>query len=533
MKYLIMDLRYMLFGALLACSFSCTEDDLADAYAEPSRIAETTVDKQFTGVLVAGQDYIVPNYTNYFVVLRGTLNPWTQSIGVSNSPNQYVPGSSGVESFWNNYYEVLAQYREMQRIYNNLDPAAQEDRAIFRLAAATYMHYETQRAVDLFGFLPYFDAGMLSTNAGNYSESYASFDSGSDIYTFMLDDLQAIADELASVELSPGVAASFTSQDIINGGDVMLWRRFTNSLRMRMLMRVVEAPEFSSRATAELSEIIGNSERFPTVETGEQNIMIDVFDPTSTINSRGFRDGINSAGWDGDDASQALIDLLLESNDPRLELLFEPGTESPDGAYLGIDPLLDGSEQQQLVNDGLIAFYNRRTFSENEYFPGLLFSAAETSFLLAEYYARTGDGEAAVTAYETGIRQSIDFYLYVNSVSSASTGVVVEEVSDADYQALIESEPVQMTPGQSTEDKIQLIARQKWLHFNIVQPYENWAEVRRLDYPTLGFWTDNSSTQPLPPSRWTIPGREITYNANYSEVSGEDKLTNTLFWDVD
>ena len=529
----IMDLRYILFGILLVVASSCTEEDFADAYPDPARISETTVDKQFTGVLVSGRDFVVPDYRNYFVVLRSTLNPWTQSIGFVNSPNQYVPGSSGVEDFWNNYYGVLTQYREMQRVYNLLEPAAQEERAIFRMAAAVYMHYETQRAVDIFGFLPYFDAGMLSSNGGDYSQSYAAFDAGSDIYTFMLDDLQTIADEIGSVELTPGVAASFATQDIVNGGDVMLWRRFVNSLRMRMLMRVQAAPEFSARAMSEMAEIVGNPERYPLIENNDQNSMIDVFDPSTQISARGFREGINSAGWDGDDASQFMIDLLQESNDPRLEIFFEPGVNATDSAFVGLDPMLDGSEQQTLVNDGMIAYYNRRTFSENEYFPGLLFSAAEVSFLLAEYYARNDEDEAAVEAYETGIRQSIDFYLYVNSISAATTGVAVTDVSDEAYQALIASEPVMMTAAMSLEEQLQHIALQKWLHFNIIQPYQNWAEVRRLNYPDFTFWTDNSSVQTLPPTRFTIPGREISYNPNYSEVGGQDNLTSPVFWDVE
>ena len=379
--------------------------------------------------------------------------------------------------------------------------------------------------------LPYFEAGMLSTNGGDYTASYAPFDSGSDIYTFMLDDLKSIADEMQTLEVPANVAASFRIQDLINQGDVELWQRFTNSLRMRMLMRVVEAPDFTSRAMAELDEIVSNPDRYPVIESNDQNSMIDVFDPSSAISSRGFQQGINSAGWDGDDAGKLMIDFLKATNDPRLPLFFEPGTAA-NGEFTGLDPMLDGSAQQRLVNDGLIAYYNRKTFSENQYFPGVLFNAAEVSFLKSEYYARTDDGDAAVAAYNLGIRQSIDFYLYVNSVSTATNGVTVESISDEDYQALISSGPVVMTAGLSLEEKLMRIAQQKWLHFNIVQPYQNWAEVRRLDYPTLAFWNDNSSVQNLPPNRWGISGREISFNPNYADVSSKDNLSERLFWDV-
>lgn len=528
-----MGLRYTIFSALLVFSMSCSKEDFADAYRDPSRIDETTVDKQFTGILMEGQDYIVPNYGNYFVVLRGTLNPWTQSIGWINDPGQYVPGSSGVNSFWDNYYSILAQYREFQRIYGMLSPEGQQEKKIFSLAATVYMHYETQRAVDLFDIMPYFEAGMISTNGGDYTASYAPFDQGRDIYTNMLDELAMISTEFQELTVSENTAASFRNQDIINVGKVEWWQRFTNSLRMRILMRVVDAPNFSARAMSELSDIISNPAQFPIIESNDQNAMIDVFDPNSPISARGFQQGINSAGWDGDDASKLMIDLLKEANDPRLEILFEPGTDAENGEFVGLDPLLDATAQQSMVNEGKIAYYNRRTFSENENFPGLLFSASEASFLLAEYYARSDQGAAAVTAYETGIRQSIDFYLYVNSISTANNGVSVESVSDEDYQALIGSAPVMMTAEASTDAKLQLIGQQKWLNFNIIQPYQNWAEVRRLNYPELTFWTDNSSIQPLPPNRWGISGREVSFNPNYGAVSDMDKFNTKLFWDVD
>jgi hypothetical protein len=57
--------------------------------------------------------------------------------------------------------------------------------------------------------------------------------------------------------------------------------------------------------------------------------------------------------------------------------------------------------------------------------------------------------------------------------------------------------------------------------------------MRRLDVPSLTFWQDNSSTQTLPPLRWTIPGNEITFNGdNYRAIQSEDELDNPIFWDV-
>ncbi|HAT92612.1 MAG TPA: SusD/RagB family nutrient-binding outer membrane lipoprotein, partial [Sphingobacterium sp.] len=70
------------------------------------------------------------------------------------------------------------------------------------------------------------------------------------------------------------------------------------------------------------------------------------------------------------------------------------------GAYIGLDQSLTSAEQTALIsgtpaNPSKIAIYNRSTYSRNEYFPGLLITASEVNYLLAEYYNRTGNNAAA------------------------------------------------------------------------------------------------------------------------------------------
>lgn len=348
----------------------------------------------------------------------------------------------------------------------------------------------------------------------------------------MLDELKTIATELNSISLNEGFQASFSAQDIINNGDVELWKRFVNSLRLRMLNRVSLSSEFSGRATSEITEILSNANQFPVVNNNDQNIQIDVYDVSTPINSSGFQQGINSDGWDGDDASKIMIDFLNASDDPRLRVMFEPGTNA-DGNYVGLDPLMDGTSQQAMVSDGEIAFYNRSTYSENQFFPGVLISASEVNFIKAEHYLKAGNDAAAKEAYEEGIRQSIDFYYTIRENSNSSISGNPALPTQSEINNLLASDPVNWSGATSQVDKIELIGMQKWVHFNIVQPYQNWAEVRRLDVPDLTFWVDNSSTQPAPPVRWRIPGEELTYNAsNYEAVRSNDNLTTKIFWDV-
>lgn len=97
---------------------SCTKQQFADDYVNPKTVATTTVEKQFSGFLAADLDYVMYKYWNYFVVLQNTALPWSQAVGVLNTPGRYVPGAAAVSARWGNFYNFLAQYKELLNVYN-------------------------------------------------------------------------------------------------------------------------------------------------------------------------------------------------------------------------------------------------------------------------------------------------------------------------------------------------------------------------------------------------------------------------------
>lgn len=526
----------IILSGLLLGAVSCKESEFADLYADPSKIAQTTVEKQFTGFLGSTKDYILPGYTNYFEAMRTTLNHYNQATGWINESGQYVPASSGAQQVWFNYYNMVSQYRQLEKAYAALTPEDQAARKFFITVANIYLYDQTQRMVDLFGAVPFSGAGMLITNGGDYTAatSAAKFDSPDVLYTMMLDNLKAIAVELNATTISSGYQTSFRAQDFVNKGSLDLWKRYCNSLRLRMLNRLSDVDSFKGRVATEMAEILSNSATYPVVENNDQNIQINVYDVNSDINSKGFKDGIASDGnWYGNTAGKKMIDHMNTNNDPRLPILFEPGTGAA-GKFVGIDPMSTAGEQTALSNAGMVSIYNRYVTSHNQFFPGIIINAAEVNLIKAEYYLRTNNDAAAKTAYETAISQSVKFYNSILALSNA-TGVNAAPVaaSDASITAYIAKDGVNWSKATTSTEKLTLIATQKWLHFNLVQPYENWAETRRLNLPSFSFQVDNANNQTLPPVRWAYPGNEVTYNAaNYAAVRDQDKLTNKIFWDV-
>ncbi|SHJ88177.1 SusD/RagB family nutrient-binding outer membrane lipoprotein [Pseudozobellia thermophila] len=532
MKNLKIIIANLLTAAILLVS--CQEDDFTEYYSDPATIAETTVEKQYAGFMQSNKDDIMPSYSKYFVTGRPTLMIYTQTRGFENSIGRFTPGDAPVDPIYNRYYATLFQFREMERIYDQLTPAEQDEYRIFIITAKIYLYDYTQKIVDLFGDIPFTEAGKISQNEGDYQSSYAAFDSAESIYRLMIDDLKSIAQELNSISLTTAIKDYFTVQDFVNGGDIDIWKKYCNSLRIRLLTRASASDEFSSIAQTQIGEILGNPATYPIVEGNEENIQIESLGEGMGLQADFQGTFVEGDSWNSNVASKAMIDHMVENTDPRLRCIFQPGSEAGENEFLGLDPTMAQSAQNALINSGTVSIYNNWTFKNNRNFPGILISASDIDFYLSEYYLGSNDAMAK-EHYEKGISESINFYYSVRDLAiNFEDSPEIDDLDPSEIDNYLMEANISWDAATSNEEKLALLARQKWLHTNMVEMYENWAELRRLGLPELEFVPDNSSAQATPPNRFLYPSVERTFNAeNYSAVSEDDNLDAKIFWDID
>jgi hypothetical protein len=318
----------------------------------------------------------------------------------------------------------------------------------------------------------------------------------------------------------------FTNKDYLNDGIVSKWEKYANSIRLRMLIRASGAMDVA----ADVSQILSNPGTYPLVESNDDNIMLikaGDLQATTSSGSGGIRSAMETWGQ-YDIAPKAVCDNMLDRNDPRLVIMFDPNIN---GEYKGMDPLANSTTQNQLLSDGMIARYDTATFTRNNLFPGWVIGAAEVSFLKAEAYQKglaTGDAKAA---YEKGISQSIDFYYNVNGTGTFRDPL--PRPTGEEINAYINHPKVSWA---ANGDKMELIAIQKWLDTGLGNMTQTWSELRRLNKPMLEFMPDNNSAsgQTLPPVRWLYPSSEAALNGdNYAAVSSKDNLKTKIFWDLD
>lgn len=508
-------------------STGCSKDKMEEIYPDPSKTSSASVDRFFTGVLTASIDYVRMEYDRLFVVEQPSLGHYTQVMGWTNGEKQYEIAIGPVGNRWKNYYTgVMIQYREFMKLYNELPEAEKAGFKVMQMAATIYFYDHTQQVVDIWGKIPWSEAGMLRNNNGDLVASKPKYDDGEAIYTTMLDDLKTMANDFKTLEISEGYRKVFTKQDIYLGGDIQKWREYCNSLRLRMLMRVSGVSSFQNRVQSELAEMLNNPSDYPLIETNEDNVIKESV--LGDYESTGLQSAFETWG-SYDLAPYAMVEHMKANSDPRLQCIFEPGANA-NGEYIGLDPMLNATIQGDQLTAGLIARYNGVTFTRSKMYPGWICTAAETNFHKAEaYLSILGNDGAAKAAYEQGVRNSILFYYWINQQSQEGSPTL-ETPSEDVINAYLQSDGVKW---DGAANKIKLIGEQQWIHTGISQMGHTWAEIRRIGYPELNFMTDNLSNQKQPPVKWVYPASEKQLNGeNYSAVSNYDDPNQKVFWDV-
>lgn len=446
--------------------------------------------------------------------------------------------SIGTEEVWANYYSALAHIREIERrldAYQGEPEALNNVRAQLRILTA----YKTFRITDLFGDIPFFDAGKAYESI---DFARPAFDKQADIYPFLLDELKWASENL-NLEPNPTTASgepyvSFGNFDTFLGGYLRRWQKFANSLRLRHALRMAEKdPQLAGEI---ISEIIGGN--LPLINEGEDVLMVP--DEQSWLNlgvNWSFREHqklrLGSTIWhvmaenDNPDGSGIF--------DPRMFIFYETNNEGKWAAFPQLPndttPQAAGIPYQQHRDvsydfkgqGNIYSPFNYYLIRDEKHVPEILMTAAEVNFLKAEIYLR-GIGVAAniplaETEYSSGVASSITFWQNV-MVNTAIWEKKPPVLSSSEIFMRINHERISIF--NPANDKLELIYRQRWIDA-FRQPWEAFALLRR---------TDATPRESAPNSfyRFTYPPSEAEKNPenwqNQVASMGSDQSDVKIWW---
>lgn len=437
-------------------------------------------------------------------------------------------------------YPRLANFAQIE-IYANADHKQDNYIAIAKIMKAYYMQY----IVDLYGNAPYSEAFRGRDNMT------PKYDQDSDIYKRLITSLEEANAIIAAEEEN---AEDPSSVDIVFHGDMQKWKKFSNTIKLRMLVRMSKVTgDLAAYRDAKLQTLAGADfiDEEVLVNPGYTASNDDQMNPYMLTWAR-YSGGTQVQNYGLIVASEHIANAL-EGNiilndpnyskftglkDPRRSRLFTNVTSVDAGGapFTGLKGIRQGAVPGQpgapISNTntsklGIGNFSGAAAVSTwgdvievNNERGGVLMSAAESSFLQAEAALRWPSvfTFSAQAKFEAAIRSNASWL-------GAAAGAINTYITAANAR-----------PGLgwtgSTQQKIEAIMTQKWIALTNINPTEMFIEYNRTGYP----WTPMAVTaqQPNKPYRLIYPFSEYAANAaNVPAMSGADVFVRnqfTPFW---
>ncbi len=311
--------------------------------------------------------------------------------------------------------------------------------------------YIFSEMTDAMGDLPYSQALKGDTNLT------PAYDTQQQIYAGLFKDL-ATADS----EIVPG-GIGFSSGDLMYNGDMNEWRKFANSLRLRLALHLSNVDATTGKAMAQAALTAG------VFDSNGDNAQLLYL--ASSPNQNPVYTNVHVDVRDDYGLSKTLVDSLLSWNDPRLPIyaqLDKPLSTDTLANGTPIPPHYEGLPNG--LNDGAgtpIRFVSRigAYWRETPNAPLPLMTYSEVLFLEAEAAERTWIAGNAAVLYDSAIAASMEQY----------------GISGSAIATYLADPRVVYTPGATG---LAQIAYQKWVSL-FLQGVEAWTEVRRTGVPAI------------------------------------------------
>lgn len=498
-------LKYILpFVLLISVMTACTEDFL-EMNTNPNLPTEVPLANHLAGTLI---DFDRGNMQ----ISDGSITISTRYVagrwGAAYNPDVSNTFANMTSSGWGGYYTNLVDLNDI------IEKATEAEAWNMVAAALTYRAEITQIYTDRYGEMPYSEAAKAAEGILR-----PAYDDQPFIYNEIISDLKTAADYFKA-----GHTDDIGSVDPFYNGDVNQWQKLCNSLRLRVAARISFVDE--ARATAIISEVLGNPADYPITETWEDAAEIN-YGGIGTNYGIGYWYWMNLLWHSG--PTFYLVDMLEDNNDPRLERIIgkapEPG---PEGEYNGTSEI--GRSPDFSIPE--MSYFNENYYVvDNTTGPNIHLRHSEVCFNRAEFYVRglyPGGDAAAQEAYEEGIYSSMKEMSIMVASDEEAPFYGASQIDDADIATYL-TEPFAAWGG-TTEEKLEKIWNQKWLAMCFMQN-EPWAEMRRTDTPNWGIargsYYDGHNRDPF---RLPYPADEELMNSENSKLYFERQYAGDYLW---
>ena len=485
---------------LIVCSVTACKKELDLNKENPNGITSTQISGK--DVFANALQGTSGNITNAYSFANEWMGYWARTTSYSQAgqgpiENFALQNSQG-DGIWQSEYHNIFNYNF---VISNSTKSSILPGASMVMKALVF-----QNLVDLFGDVPYTQAALPDVT------TKPKYDTALTIYKSLISDINTgIAAIKASSTTTDDVA------DIMFKGDKTKWIHFANTLKLRILMRMVPNGDQAFVKSA-LADIASEGSGF--LQAGEDAVINPGFaDATGQQNpfwtSYGHEVGVNGApkaNFVFFIANKTMIDYLNATSDPRIAYLYDTTKGKNSGNYLGAIATANPTSTLATIGKGILQSASQ---------PGIILLATQSYFLQAEAAYRGLISGSYSSFFKTAMEESFRYLTVPNPVASADSYFTT-------------STDDRVNPAVGT-NPLKAIGYQKWVALAEVDGLESWAEYRRTGFPDRtqpSISTGVSSANNVLPKRFLYPQSE--YNLNSANVNAENQgitgYTVKIFW---
>lgn len=486
----------ILSTVLLFTVASC--DDFLDINTDPNAATSVSPDVLFPPILAnvaANRAIEIFPGTAFFV------NSWAPngSTGVFINPDRYIISPFSTGNTWVSWYgSGLRNLKLMIDAAEGQDPVRPNVAAQAKIMKA-YLFFSLSMMWEKVPFTEALDPDQFPE---------PQFDDQETILKGVID----ILDEALGQIVPGGPAVEFG--DLIYNGDMELWAKFANSLKLRTYMYLRNKENVDAEIQALLAE---NN----LIRTNAEMALIPFFDSADNANNLwkvhnqfgGFI-GTGNGGFYVY-GGRTLVDKMNDLNDPRRNTYFAfcpPAT--CDGEWLPAD--FEGQRSGVSGGEGAAVYISQNVIRRN--WPNRIVTPSEVYFYEAEFLATTGNLAGAHTAFITGTELALEFldpFTTLDPREGALNGIPA-----ADRQAYVAGLPAAFA---NQAQALEHIRTQAYIETFDRAP-ENWSEWKRTKFPALELPEQAQLGDII--RRYSYPPSEIASNPN----TPQDPTLDTPMW---
>lgn len=424
---------------------------------------------------------------------------WSQSDGFSwyTTEFQYLVTTSFYQQNFNTPFgNTLKQYQSIAEVEG-------AENGYYHAIAMIMKAYTFQILVDQYGDIPYFEALQRGGNAT------PAYDDAQTIYEDLIVQLTAAIDLIDATDALDN-AVQPGADDGMYGGNMDDWKRFANSVKLRILVRQSDMSGRSGYIQSELAAIAAEGSGFVTDDVRNNIGYAQITNQQNPKWNALGQDvgGTNTLNNDATCATPFVLDYLTNTNDGRLDYIYEkPGT-----GHLGVIQGLLNYDETPLGVDGLVPD------KVSNIGPGILKGPDQDAIMmtLAEVYFNQAE------AVLKGLMSGDDEALY-NAGVRASFSYLGAGSADA-YLA----QTLQLVKYSVSNNKLEAIITQKWIATNGIDAIQSWFDYSRTGYPSnlpISVLAPHADR----PVRLFYPSSEITTNG-LNVPTQPDAFSAKIFW---